>query len=132
LGTLEISGSLITGPADGSDLGSLPGANTTVVLGTLPEPLSWLVATGPSHRNFDSVGYAGLSGVGPTDTVTKGKFLYLRTNGDLTLRLTFEDATTAVLSIAGTFAAQFGTGKLLTLLEAQGSAGVEWYVCGDE
>ena len=132
MGTLTLSGNLVSGPKSGSDAASLPRSVTTIPLLTLAATLGWTVESGTSTRVVASPSsFVVLSGVGATDTVTKAKFLLLFTSAPIDVKFTLEDASTPVITINGVSIIQFSDSKRLTGLSVQGAGTVEWYLCGD-
>lgn len=51
-------------------------------------------------------------------------------DAEFLLRLTFEDATTDVLSLQGLFLQEFPADNLVTLIEVQGSGTIAWHASG--
>lgn len=77
-----------------------------------------------------------LDGVGPTESVTQGSFLYMRTNGTMLFRLTTNDPNgspvVSVIPVSGLMVIEFPSPNYLSLLEAQGSGTVEYFVSGPQ
>lgn len=95
------------------------------------------VATGVLTRKLNSVGsFVALQGVGATDTVTKGTFLYFKSDALIELRLTTDDgvggSVVAIIPPSGFVMLELDATKFLKLLEARGVASLEYFVCGNE
>jgi hypothetical protein len=75
-----------------------------------------------------------LSGIGASDAVTQGSFLYVVTDSEMTLRITCDDGAggTALelIPVHGLFARQFPATKPLELLEVRGSGRITYAACG--
>lgn len=115
--------------------GSFPVGASSVPITLTPSPKPLVVDTGVMKRNLASpAAYVTLSGVGATDTVTQGSFLYLRTNAPMLLRLTtFNPAGASVVSVfpvLGLFVTEFDPSRYLTLVEIQGTGVVEYLAGG--
>lgn len=133
MGQLSLSGALVGGPPTAGD--GFPASLFNTPISTLSSPKSFQVASGVISRLLNSPSsYVTLQGVGSADTVTHGDFLYFKCDGQILLRLTFDDgvggSTTAVLPLMGLHVAEYQTAKFLKLLEAQGSARVEYFISG--
>ena len=138
MGQLTIGGSLAAGPPQGVNNG-FPGGRITIPLsfGQGTDGLAFNVATGILSRNVQSLSsFVPLQGVGDTDTVTKGAFLYFKSSTDIELRITLDDGVggdkviDGITVNGGPFIWPFSSSKFLKLLEAKGSGQVEYFVCG--
>ena len=74
--------------------------------------------------------FAVLPGLGASDVVTKAKFLYLRSSSEVKLRLT-QTSGVQTVDVSGLCILQFPALKELVLLEAQGTANLEYIIVGD-
>lgn len=134
MGQITLSGAFIGGPPAGGE--TFPGTTFSAPLALRTNPKGFGAATGVLQRQVSTaVGvYATLSGVGATDTVTKGNTLYLKSNGNLLLRLTTDDglggSVVAVNPVSGFVFVEFDETKYLKLLEVSGNALIEYFVCG--
>lgn len=133
MGQVSLSGALIVGPPSAGD--GFPASLYNTPLSTLQSPKQAAVATGVVTRQLNSPNsFTALQGVGSTDTVTHGDTIYFKCNGQVSIRLTFDDgnggSTTAVIPVMGLYFAEIQTGKYLKLLEAQGSASIEYMISG--
>lgn len=113
--------------------------------GTLSEPLSFnpfekqvQVSTGTLQRTLNSSGsFVALSGIGATDTVVQGLFLYVRCKGgSMQLRLTMKDPgggadIVSVLPFDGTSLHEFQANGWLKGLEAKGSGTIAYLIGGN-
>ncbi len=134
MGLLRLSGSLDAAPAAASEL--FPASSFSVPLAFLEVSKGYSVASGVLARALASGSFVPLQGVGPADTVTRGTFLYLKSNSAIDLRITTDDGSggdvVAVLPPAGFFALELSASKYLKLLEAKGSATIEYFVSGTQ
>lgn len=134
MGQLKLEGTLIAGPPDVNS--GFPSMQITTPFATRQSPKLWGVATGVLYRsvNVSSPSFGALQGVGATDTVTKGDFLYIKSSGPVLLRLTQDDGSggnnVRLLDIDGLTVLEFSTSKHLKLLEVQGMATIEYFVSG--
>lgn len=136
MGVLKIEGSLTAGPPSVTSE-AFPGASVIVPLRLRENTLAFSVATGMLSRTIASaLSFIALQGVGPTDVVTKALFLYLKGNALFDVRLTTDDgvggSTVAVVPVNGFTLVQFDSTKFLKLLEARGTALIEYFLCGAE
>ena len=136
MGQLRLSGSLDAGPPT-STSESFPASSFSVPLRFRENTKGFSPATGVLTRRLASPGaFVPLQGVGATDTVTKGTFLYLKSDGLIELRLTTDDgvggSVVAVLPPSGFFMIELDSTKFLKLLEARGTAVLEYFICGNE
>lgn len=133
-----LSGNLYVQPSDAS--GAFPAGATSIPLALSPSPKSLTVDSGVVKRNVASpAAFVALSGVGASDAVTQGSFLYVRTNAPMQLRMTFNNpaggVTTAVVPVGssiggGLLVLEFDPTRYLTLLEAEGIGTIEYLVGG--
>jgi hypothetical protein len=133
-----LSGTLYVQPSDAS--GAFPAGASSVPLSLSPSLKPLLVDSGMQKRNVASpLAFVALSGVGATDTVTQGTFLYLKTNAPMQVRMTFNNPAGGVTSAVTNVGSSVGGGQIiqefdptrwLTLLEVEGSGTVEWLVGG--
>lgn len=135
MGVLKVSGSLDAGPPTVTSE-AFPGASISVPLRLPSGSKSFSVGTGVLPRRLNSsLAYVALDGVGPAATVTQGSFLYLRSDQPFLLRLTTDDGSggsvVTVLPVATLCLIEFDSTKFLKLLEGQGVANLEYFVCGD-
>ena len=136
MGVLRLSGSLDGGPAS-STTESFPASSFSAPLRFRENTKGFSVATGVLTRKLNSVGaFVPLQGVGATDTVTKGTFLYLKSDAAIEVRLTTDDGSggsvLAVLPPSGFVMIELDPVKFLKLLEAKGLGSLEYFVCGNE
>lgn len=138
MGQLSIAGTLLGGPVQPGSF-TFPQAIFTTQLSTTPNPRPFSAATGVLQRrvNQSQPGWTTLSGVGTGDTVQRGDFLYLRSDTQLTIRISQIDPLNPTgsplvkeLNIAGLCIVEFSPSSQLVLLEAQGSATIEYAIVG--
>lgn len=137
MGRVVVSGNLQAGPNVVSE-GVFPSMQATAII-ALREGSQGKSAdrmTGVLSRRINSAAaFVPLQGVGPTDTVTQGDFLYLKCDNAIDLRLTVDDGaggqTVITLEgIRGLVILEFDTTQPLELLEAQGVTALEYFVSG--
>lgn len=136
MGVLRIEGSLTAGPPSVTSE-AFPGASVAVPLRLRENTLAFNVATGMLSRSLASaLAFVPLQGVGPGDAVTKAVFLYLKGNALFDVRLTTDDglggSVVSVVPVNGFALLQFDGTKFLKLLEAKGTALIEYFLCGAE
>lgn len=67
----------------------------------------------------------------PMQPGQQAALVYIGTgDSEFTLRLTFEDATTDVLSLQGLYLQEFPADNLVTLIEVMGSGTIAWHASG--
>lgn len=134
MGVLLLTGSLLAGPPQGSE--TFPGGTVSVPISSVSK--NYAVASGIIARSVASPGaYIALQGVGSTDTVTKGLFVYFKTDADVLLRVTTDDGLGAPVvqsdvPVGGLWIRDLPQTKFLRLLEIKGTAQVEYFICGQE
>jgi len=135
VGQVQLNGTLTFGPSSsGGDV--FPSSIDSLQLATTPNPKPMPVATGTMSRNLQSPNtYITLSGVGTNDTVQQADTFYLRCDAPIKLRLTIVDPAggadiVAVIPHQGTMFKEFPTNGYLKLVEAMGSARMEYAVSG--
>jgi len=132
---LSLTGALVAGPSGGGDV--FPASSFMVPLALAAgSAASFQVATGVLTQLVASPGaFVPLVGVGPTAAATQGTFLYLRTDAEVTLRLTVDDGSggtdTLELPVSGLALMEFPAARPLELLEIRGTATVEYLVAGN-
>lgn len=139
MGQLAISGTVLGGPVTVGAAYGFPQSLFTTQLATTPNPKPFSAASGVLTRRVSTVSpsFATLTGVGANDTVQRGDTLYLRSDSQLLLRLSQLDplnptgpALVREVYVQGLFIVEFPQSSPLVLLEAQGSATIEYLVTG--
>lgn len=131
-----LDGSLTVSPPSSSDGGDFPSMTIAESLSTLPNPKLSNCATGIVSRTINSPSaFVALSGVGATDTVTKGDTLLMKTKAQFTVRMTFLDPAggadiVSVVPLYGTMFAEFQPLGTLKLLEVKGSGALAYLISG--
>ncbi len=137
MGQVAVSGTIMGGPV--SPGSGFPQAIFTTTLGTSPSPKPFSAGSGILSRRVAQAapGFVVLGGVGPADAVVRGDLLYLRSDSELLLRLSQSDplnpsgpALVRLLDIGGLTVIEFPPSSPLVLLEAQGSATIEYLITG--
>ncbi len=137
MGVLSLEGNLLAGPPTVSSE-SFPGGRIDIPLRLLEGRMTFDVATGILPRRLASaLSFAPLQGVGPTDTVRKGAFLYFKSDQAIDLRITTDDGLggdvlTVLPAVRLIVGMQFDPTKFLKLLEGKGLAQLEYFICGAE
>ena len=135
MGQAELSGSIVFGPSAGGS-GAFPSSTDTIQLETNPSPKQFNAATGTLSRQLNSPSaYLTLTGVGTTDTVQQCGLLYFRCDSGIKLRLTFTDPAggadiVSEIPVAGTLVLEPPSNGPIKLLEAKGSARIEYGASG--
>jgi hypothetical protein len=134
VGQLKFEGNLIAGPP--SINGDGYGMQVIAPVTLKSAPSSFDAASGVLRRSLSvaAPAWGPLQGVGPTDTVTQGTFLYVRTTSLVLLRLTTNDGAGGTVvelnPVDGLYVREFGSQRPLELLEVQGTATIEYFVSG--
>jgi hypothetical protein len=137
MGQVAINGTILGGPV--SPGAGFPQAIFTAVLATTPSPKPFSAASGVLTRRVNQAapGFLTLSGVGPADAVVRGDTFYLRSDSQLLLRLSQTDplnpsgpALVRDVYVSGLCIIEFPASSPLVLLEAQGSATIEYLITG--
>lgn len=128
---VTFQGNIVASPGQVSDC-AFPGAITQIVFGggqNIPANTSVLHA---KSVNSPTV-YVTLDGLGAGETVSQGVFLYLKTNAQMTLRLTTQGTPDLVaeVPIFGTVIWQFPSTNYLKLLEVKGVGTLEYLIAGN-
>jgi hypothetical protein len=139
MGQLSFEGILVAGPASQA-AGVFPGSSVNCPVSLKNNNSSYGACTGVLERSLSSASsYTTLDGVGAGKTVTRGTFLYLKTDSKLSVRLTYGDdgdyTTTPiviVIVVQGLFVMEFASGAELVLLEAEGTSKIEYWVSGQQ
>ena len=129
MGQLALSGVVVVGPA--LKAGTFPAAEITIAL---VSKMNDYVISASGLMNIASVSsYVPLPVVGTNGPVTKGTFLYVKTNAPISLRMTTVDGVSTAVAVEpldGLKVHEFPDGSELVLLEAEGTATVEFLVAG--
>lgn len=137
MGQVVIQGTYQGGPAQVG--AGFPQALYTTPLQTSVTPKPFSAGSGVMTQRVAvaSPGFVPLRGVGPTDAVVRGDLLYLRCDAALQLRISTQDPLAplgppivVVVPVSGLYIHEFPAGQPLVLLEAQGSATVEYAITG--
>lgn len=130
---VTVKGTLLAGPPKSSCNG-FPSALVNAAFELTPPNKSAAVSCYGSPNVNTPSSFVELDGVGPGNTVTQGTFLYIRTTGPMTIRITQGSGGGAVVStllIQGLYIQELQAGTPLTLLEAQGVGVIEYFVSGN-
>jgi len=130
---VTLSGNIQAGPVEGSDTARIPSGTISDPLAfSSGEELTYGVSTGLMVRILTGASLATLYGVGATDSVTKAKLLYVKTNAVVTLRLTFQDASTASVPVAGVLLYEANPSNPVTSIAVTGTATIQYAAFGDQ
>lgn len=128
--SLTLEGNIVLGPQGVCEGGGPQGVlNMPFSIGAcscVPAPIS-----GSYMKTLAAATFVTLPGIGANDAMTKCKFLFVRTNASLSLRLTQFGGTAQTLDVNGLCILQFPSDKALVLLEALGTATIEYVAVGD-
>ena len=141
MGQLNVQGTLIAGPPAATD-GSFPSMTANTTIATKENPKGYGRATGVLRRQENFAVFTTLLEVGPGAVVTKGHFLWFKSNGPIELRLTTDDGAggdvLSVIPLDGAFMQEFDiatlAGKFLKLLELNTLGQevlVEYFIAGN-
>jgi len=134
VGQLELTGLLSAGPVGSSD--TFPASTTEVPLQLLAGTTgSYTNCTGANVLTLDSPSsFITLRGVGSGAPVALASLLYLKVDGQVTLRLTNANGggspTVQTIPLMGLLVIEFPAGFELTLLEAEGAGRLEYLAAG--
>lgn len=102
-----------------------------MALSLLSEPKSFDAATGVLQYNLNSpIAFYTLAGIGASSIVTEALTFIFRTQSNIRLRLTFDDATVSELSVQGMLLIEPPDGTALVLVEAKGLGLIEYFASG--
>lgn len=128
--TVNLSGAIVAGPLGAGDC--VPNGAYTAPLSASKSAAAMM--SGAPTVNSPSA-FVTLPGVGAGGLVTRGDFLFVRSQSKIILRLTTVGDSGDVLSVIylqGTFIQQFPDSNYLKLLEAQGVGAIEFLVTGNQ
>lgn len=137
MGQLTVNGAITAGPPTVGV--GFPQMLANAQLATTPSPKPFSKGTGTIQSTVAtaSPAFEPLQGVGPTDRVRQGSFLYLRCDSQLLLRISQTDPLNPgdpplqrLLYVMGLCIIEFPSSSPLVLLEAQGSANIEYLITG--
>ncbi len=133
MGKFNLEGSLQAGPPQANE----GGMSVTAPLIARANSSGFGAATGILQRRVSSpAAFIPLTGVGANDTVTRGTFLYLKSDSAIDLRVTHDNGAgvgvVVTIPVQGLQVFEFQDSKYLRLLEVQGSALIEYFVCGSQ
>lgn len=129
---VTLKGTLLAGPPKASCNGFPSGLVNAAFELTPPNKAADVSTYGSPNLN-SALAYSELPGVG--DTVTRGTFLYVRTQNKMLVRITQAGDSGDVVSVMyvqGLFIQEFPAGNYLKLLEAQGVGVIEYFASGNQ
>lgn len=135
MGVLKIDGTVTAGP-ESSGGSAFPSSSDQMQLQSTPNPKPMQACTGTIARNFNSPNaFTTLTGVGASDTVTRGDTLAFRCNAPMKLQMTFADPDggadiVSVIPVYGMNVMEFPSNGYLKLLQLKGSGPIEYLVSG--
>lgn len=133
MGQINLQGSLSGGPTSASS-DAFPAATINIPLSLRSSPKGFGCATGVLQRQIAASSFVVLAEVGPGGSVVKANFLYLKCNGPVLLRCTFDDGLggdiVAVEPVNGLVVKEVDDSKFLKTVEVQGNALLEYFACG--
>ncbi len=136
MGVAQLTGRLTAGPpSSGSGVFPTSLFSDDVQLGTAGKSFQ---ASGSSvSRTISSPSsFVAIGDVGSTGDVTRADFLYLRSDGELTVELTTDDGSggdvVAVVPTFGLLVIEFQSAKYLKGLRVKGSARISYFVSGQQ
>jgi hypothetical protein len=135
MGQAELSGSLTLGPSGGGS-GSFPTSQDVISLSLTPSPKQSAVMASGLQVNLNSPSaYVALSGIGTGGIVQQCTTLYIRSDTNVMLRLTFHDPNggadiVSEVPLCGLKLDEYQQNGYLKLLEAKGAARLEYAAAG--
>ena len=128
MGQVNLAGILSVGTDTSKSV--FPAAETTIPL--IATTSDYAVSSPAGLMSIVSLStFVPIQGVGTNGPVTRGLFLYLKTDAEMVLRVTTQTTSAAqVLPINGLVILEFQPDDALTLLEIKGSGRVEYLVAG--
>jgi hypothetical protein len=135
VGQSVLDGTIVMGPASGGS-GTFPSSVDTMQLELNPSTKQFGAATGTVQRPLNSPSaYVTLSGVGTTDTVQRCDTVCIRTDSPIKVRLTFLDPDggadiVSIIPVQGVLLLEPPTSGYVKLVEAKGSARIEYMAAG--
>lgn len=137
MGQIVIAGTMIAGPPVVGGVFPSSIYTTQLALSQVPKPFSKASGVMQSTVQTAAPAFEPLQGVGPTDRVRQGDTLYLRCDAPILLRVSTVDPLAPLgppivelNPVAGLYIREFPLGQRLVLLEAQGSATIEYAITG--
>lgn len=128
--SLSLEGNMVLGPQNVCEGGGPQGVlNMPFSIGAcacVPAPNS-----ASYTKKLAAATFVTLPGIGASDAMANCKFLFVRTDASLKLRLTQFGGTAQTLDVNGLCILQFPSDKALVLLEALGTATIEYVAVGD-
>lgn len=133
MGQINLQGSLNGGPAAASS-DAFPGSTLNIPISLRSSPKGFNAATGVLQRQVAASSYLTLHEVGSDGSVTKANTFYIKSNGPILLRCTFDDGSggniIAVEPINGIIIKEVDDTKFLKRVEVQGNSLIEYFACG--
>jgi hypothetical protein len=131
---VTFEGSLLSGPPRAA-CATFPAGVTNIPFSLRP-PNKSAPCSAKGVRNLDSANaFSTMHGVGANEDVTQATFLFVQTQGKMTLRLTTQTDSgdrTATVDVDGILAIEFPAANYLKMLEAQGVGVVEYFASGNQ
>ena len=136
MGRVALTGEVSVQPDVISDT-TFPGAVKSTQLSTTPTQKPSAVDSGIAKRMINTPNaFLALSGVGPTDDVTRGDTLYIKTNSPIQVRLTFAQVSggdlISTLPLYGTCILEIPSDQYLKTIEAKGAGTIEYLISGSQ
>ncbi len=132
MGIVSLTGALVGGLNSPE---GYPGSVFNVPVALSEARKLWTNATGVLTRTIESPdAFVVMSAIGPEADVPAANTIYGRSNAPLDLRITQDDgdggSTVIILAVSGTFLFETPPTKQITLLEARGTALLEYFASG--
>lgn len=132
---LQINGSLTVAPQTSTGTEFPSGVSAAAFIGT-PNPKNSQACTGIQQRTVNSSNaFVALSGIGPTDSVTKPDTFYLRTSAPFKVRITENDPAggpdiVSVQNLQGVMMKELPAQGYMKLVEVMGAGPIEYLASG--
>lgn len=131
---LKVEGSFVASPPTVTDA-TFPGAVFNAKLQLLPSPKQSSVWSGDVKNLNSPSAYVTLSGLGPSDNVTRANTFYIRCTSPIYVRYTtvaLPDPIVAEIPVQGLCILEFPDANAATLIEVKGTGFLEYFVSGNQ
>ena len=133
---LTIAGTITQAPIAVTDQ-TFPAGTTQIPLVSNPSPKVSAQRSSGSRNISSTASFTPVSGVGPTDDVTRGDFIYFKCDAPCQLQLTQADPAggadiASIINIQGLCMIEFSPSGYLKTLAVKGTANIEYLISGPQ